>query len=402
MSGGLLTPFAGSGQLGLSGDGGPALAALINNPYGIAFDGLGNLYIADTKNARIRRVTAGGIMGPVAGNGGFKYAGDGGPATSASFNAPPGVAVDAAGNIYIADAVNNRIRKVSNGIVTTFAGNGVPNYTGDGGPATAASLNNPQAVAVDSNGNVYIADSSNNAVRKVSGGTISTRHRQRNRWILRRWRPPPAPPQCLFLRAWHSIRPAISTSPTSRTPASERFRNGIITTVAGNGTSGYSGDNGPATSAEFYFNYYYFAGLAVDSAGNLYVADILNARVRKVTFVGSVASISTFAGNGLGDGGAPTGSGGSGDNGPAVNAGISDPQGVAVDPQGNVYISEGGGNRVRKVSNGIITTVAGTGSYSFSGDGGLATNAAINGPAGLALDSAGNLFVADTAKRSRS
>jgi uncharacterized protein (TIGR03437 family) len=384
---GVLTPVAGNGQAGLFGDGGPATAAALNSPYGIAFDAVGNLYIADVNNMRVRRVNAAGIIGPAAGNGGFKFSGDGGPAISANFNAPPGVAMDGAGNLYIADATNNRIRKVANGIVTTFAGNGAASFAGDGGLATDAALNNPMAVAVDATGAVYIADTNNQRIRKVSGGTITTIAGNGNSDFSGDGGPATAAafgnPVGIAVDATGNIYVADSLNQRIR-----RISNGNITTIAGNGTAGFSGDGGAATGASLNLDQYYFDGVAVDAAGSLYIADGQNLRIRKVTFGGGIAAISTVAGTGKNDS--------SGDGGPATGAGLSYPAGVAVDPQGNLYIAEYAGNRVRKVSNGTIASIAGNGSYSSSGDGGLGTAAGVLAPAGLALDSAGDLFIAET------
>ncbi len=208
---------------GYTGDGGTAINAQLNTPSGLAIDNSGNLYIADTGNNVIRMVAASGTISTFAGNTNFgaSYSGDGGPATSAALNAPQGVAVDAAGNLYIADTGNNRVRMVSNGIITTVAGNGIPGFLGDGGPALNAELNVPEAVAVDSNNNIYIADKRNSRIRKV-------------------------------------------------------VASGAIETIAGNGRFAYSGDGGPGTSASLYFP----TGVAVDSSGNVYVADNQNNVIR--------------------------------------------------------------------------------------------------------------------------
>ena len=219
------------------GDGGAATAAALMNPGGVAVDAAGTLYIADTDNNRIRKVTTAGVITTVAGNGLAGAGGDGGQAVFASLHSPHGVAVDAAGNLYIADTDNNRIRKVTPaGIITTVAGTGISGHSGDGGPATAARLNYPVGVAVDAAGNLYIADTGNSRIRKV-------------------------------------------------TPA------GVITTLAGTGIGGYSGDGGPATAAQLKYPF----GVAVDAAGNLYIADSGNNSIRKVTPAGI---ITTVAGNG--------------------------------------------------------------------------------------------------------
>jgi len=166
---GILTLAAGNGTTGFSGDNGPATSAQLHYPQGLAVDSAGNLYIADTLNQRIRKVTN-GVISTVAGNGTQGFSGDNGPATSAQLNIPVGVAVDSAGNFYIADLNNCRVRKVSSGVITTVAGNGTLGFNGDNGPATSAQLGGPEGVAVDSAGDLYIADTSNNRIRKVSNG----------------------------------------------------------------------------------------------------------------------------------------------------------------------------------------------------------------------------------------
>jgi len=224
---GIITTVAGNGSMGYSGDNGAATSASLNKPYGVAVDSAGNIYIADLFNFVIRKVAAGtGMITTVAGNGTSGYSGDNGAATSARLSGPTGVAVDSIGNMYIADSVSNRIRKVAagTGIITTVAGNGTSGYSGDNGAATSASLSYPNGVAVDSAGNIFIANMGNNRIRKVATGT------------------------------------------------------GIITTVAGNGTEGYSGDNSSATSTALNQPH----GVAVDSAGNIYIADYGNNRIREV------------------------------------------------------------------------------------------------------------------------
>ncbi len=317
---------AGNGVGGYNGDNGPATSAQLYHPVGVAVDSGGNLYIADYNNSRIRKVSN-GVITTVAGNGTLGYSGDNGPAASAQLSSPQGVAVDSAGNLYIADVGNNRIRNVANGVITTVAGTG-PTYpgggfSGDGGPATSAQLYGPVGVAVDSAGNLYIADLYNNRIRNVA--------------------------------------------------------NGVITTVAGSATLDYSGDNGPATSAGLSGP----QGVAVDSAGNLYIADYNDSRIRKV----ANGVITTVAGNGK--------PGYGGDNGSATSAGLYFPNGVAVDTAGNLYIADSNTQRIRKVANGVITTVAGNGTVGYSGDNGPATSAQLYYPMGVAVDSAGNIYIAD-------
>jgi uncharacterized protein (TIGR03437 family) len=430
VSNGVITTVAGNGTRGFSGDNGPATSAQLNNPYGVAADSAGNLYIADTGNSRVRKVS-GGVITTVAGNGTAGFGGDNGPATSAQLNNPYVVAMDSAGNLYIADRSNSRIRKVSNGTITTVAGNGTPGFGGDNGPATSAMLSLPSSVAVDSAGNLYIADYANYRIRKVSNGTITTVAGNGTQGSAGD-NGPATSAQFMspvgiavdsagnpYVADWyaHRIRKisngAIATVAGGGSAlgdngpaASARFdepwgiavdsvgslyiadvgnqrirkvTNGVVTTVAGNGTVGFSGDNGPAASAQLNYPY----GVAVDSAGNLYIADSGNDRIRKV----SNGVITTFAGNAI--------MGFSGDNGPATSAELSAPVGVAVDSAGSVYIAGAGDNRIRKVSNGVIATVAGNGTRGFSGDGGPATSAQLNTVFGMAVDSAGSLYIAD-------
>jgi hypothetical protein len=328
---GMITTVAGIAKQGYSGDGGLAISAELMVPFGVAVDASGNIYIADTLNHRIRKVDIGGIITTVAGDGTLGYSGDNGSATSAELTGPAGVALDASSNIYICD--NSRIRKVSpSGIITTVAGNGYADsngnggYSGDNGPATSAELNEPQGVTIDASGNIYIADVQNNRIRKVSP-------------------------------------------------------DGVITTVAGDGTQDYSGDSGSATSAELNLP----SGVAVDASGSIFIADSNNYRIRKVSPDGV---ITTVAGNGLG--------GYSGDNGPATNAGLF-PHGIALDSFGDIFIADADGNSIRKVSpDGVITTVAGNGQGGYLGDYGPATNAELNTPMGVALDASSNIFIADT------
>lgn len=331
---GTINTVAGSNAQGFSGDGGPATSAALNQPPFVAIDPSGNLYIADAGNNRIRKVDGLGIITTFAGNGTAGFSGDGGPATAASLNNPIGVNFDAAGNLYIADTPNERVRKVDTaGVITTIAGNGAAGFSGDGGPATAAAFYNPVRTIADNAGNVYVADQSNHRVRRIDAAT------------------------------------------------------GIITTVAGNGAGNpqngaFSGDGGPATQASLNNP----TALALDAAGNLYLSDQFNQRVRKVDTNGI---ITTVAGNGT--------QGFLGDGGPATSAQLNYPGGLAIDSAGNLYINDDLNYKVRVVSSsGVITTVAGSGMRGFSGEGGPAIAAAFNGNFGLALDSAGNLYIADS------
>ncbi len=376
---GVLSLIAGTGTSGFSGDGGPAVSARLSYPGNLVVDGGGNLYIADWGNDRIRKVNTEGIISTIAGNGTEGFDGDGGPATSASLNGPRGVAVDPAGNVYIADRGNSRIRKVDTvGLISTIAGNGTSGFSGDGGLATAASFD-AWSLAVDVSGNLYITDPRNNRVRKVNtAGIISTVAGDGGDIFGGDGGPATATsvlPVDIFVDPGGNLYLA---------DASYRVRkvngDGIITTIACNGTSGFTGDGGPATAASC-APY----RVARDSAGNLYVADGSSRRIRKVSAAGI---ITTVAGRGTGQS--------SGDGGPATLAELIQPLGVAVDPAGNVYIADEGSNRIRKVNTaGIISTIAGNGKQGFNGDGGPATSASLYEPSGVAVDPAGNVYIAD-------
>ncbi len=322
----IITTIAGNGIAGWSGNGGIATAAELDLPSGMTIDVIGNIYFADINFNFIRKINTAGIITVIAGTGTQGFSGDGGQATAAELGLPSSVAIDAAGNLYIADQTNNRIRKVNTaGIITTVAGSNTQGFSGDGGQATAAELHYPQGITCDAAGNLYIADVINERIRLVNTA-------------------------------------------------------GIISTYAGNGSGGYSGDGGQATAAELYDAF----GVAIDAAGNLYIADENNNRVRKVNTAGI---ITTVAGNGT--------AGFSGDGGQATNAKLSDPWNVAIDAYGNLYISDSGDGYVRKVNSlGIITTIAGNGIGGYSGDGGQATNASLS-PDGIVIDALNNVYIAD-------
>jgi uncharacterized protein (TIGR03437 family) len=300
----------------------------LNTPISVALDSSRNLYIADSANNRIRKVASSNIT-TVAGKAGLGYSGDGAAATSALLFSPYGIWLDSQNNLYIADLSNQVVRKVnSSGVITTFAGNNAPGYSGDGGQATSATMTYPFSVVGDSNGNFFIADSNDNRVRKV------------------------AP-------------------------------DGTISTYAGNGVGGFSGDNGLATSASIHAPY----GLAVDSAGNLFIADSQNNRIRRV---GTDGKITTVAGAG--------GGGFSGDGGPATSAQIGRPFGVAIDAAGSILIADYGNSRIRRVTpDGIINTIAGSAGIGYSGDSGAATSAKLNFPTGVTVDASnGQVYVVDS------
>jgi uncharacterized repeat protein (TIGR03803 family) len=372
---GIITTVAGNGNSGYSGDGGPATNASFNNPAGLAMDAAGNLFIADGNNV-VRRVDTNGIITTVAG-GGPDYPGDGEAATNVSMWNLAGVTVDAAGNLFIAVMWNNVVRRVdTHGVITTVAGNGTNGYSGDGGAATNASLNNPSGVAVDAVGNLFIADGNNYRVRVVdTNGNITTMAGGGTNYpgdggvatnaIL-------GYPWGVSVDAARNVYIADSWNNIIRRVDAQ----GIITTLAGGGPD-FPGDGEAATNVSLNNP----EGVTVDAAGNLFIADTGNNRIRQVDAAGT---INTVAGGYLGEGVA------------ATNASLDNPAGVALDALGNLYISDSNNQRIRKVGiNGIITTVAGNGINNYAGDGGAATNASLSYPSGVAVDQFGHLFIAD-------
>ena len=325
---GTISTVAGDGTSGNGGDGGPATSAQLNGPEDVVVDASGAMWIGDDDNCEVRRVDPSGTITTVAGDGTCGYSGDHGPATAAELSDADGIAVDPAGNLYIADSFNNVIRKVDTaGIITTYAGTGAAGYSGDHGPATSADLDYPWGVRLDRSGDLYVTDSLNNVVRMIDTA-------------------------------------------------------GTITTVAGTGVAGYSGDHGPATSAELDDP----TGMWVDPSGNVLIADEANHVIREVAPSGVITTVA-------GDGTASS----SGDSGPATSAGLDEPYGVTEDVAGNLYIADYGASRVRKVtaSNGVISTFAGTGVAGTTGDGGPAADAELDGPTAVSVDDSGNLVIAD-------
>src|SRR5208282_2834094 len=344
---GNLTVFAGNdygvgGEGGYSGDGGPATSAELGRPEGIALDGSGNVFIADTDNSVIREVVA--ATGTITTVAGTPYpttdtcnsSGDGGLATSAYLCQPGGVFVDGKGNLFIADTANHEIREVvaATGNIQTVAGSGTPGYSGDGGAATSAQLDLPGGVFVDGFANIFIADAYNSVIREVVAAT------------------------------------------------------GNIQTVAGsyyayNFACNFSGDGALATSAQLCLP----GGVSVDGSGNIFIADTFNFEIREV--VASTGDIQDFAGIG--------GTAGStGDGGPATSAELNDPNGLFVDTSDNVYIADTENFVIREVSGGTIQTVVGNHTIAFSGDGGAATSAALFAAGGVFVDASDNVFIADT------
>jgi len=473
---GIIQTVAGNGVAGFSGDGGPATSAGLNGPLGVFVDRTGNIFISEVE--RIRKVVAAtGIIQTVAGNGVVGFSGDGGPATSAELNTPIGVFVDSAGNIFFADSNNNRIREVvaATGSIQTIAGNGVADFNGDGGPGVSASLKGPEGVWADSSGNVFIADSFNNRVREVIVATGSIQTVAGNGTLSSTVDGFPATstslnsPESVFVdnaqnlffvdSGNNSLREVVAATGNIRTAAENgtagfNLSSGVFVdgagniffadnnrileveaatgntqTVAGNGIAGFSGDGGPATSAELNNP----TSVFVDNSANIFFWDAGNNFIREV--VAETGKIQTVAGNGppvfvdsagnifflnfgrveignppgiillevvmatgkiqtvAGSGRASCG----GDGGPATSACLSSAAQVFVDSAGNIFIADSSNNNVREVvvATGNIQTVAGNGTFGFVGDGGPATSAEFGGTGGVFVDGSGNIFIAD-------
>ena len=330
VEGGVISTIVGDGKFSYSGDNAPASTSAVNAPAGVAVDGSGALYIADFSNNRIRSVDATTqLIQTLAGTGVSGHTGDGASASAATLKTPGGVAVDASGAVFFADTGNHCVRKISGGTISAVAGTGTPGSGGDGAAATAAQLSSPTALALDAAGNLYIADTGNNCIRKIT------------------------------------------------------FGNGFIQTIAGTGTASFSGDGAAATGATLSGP----MGVAVDSDGNVYISDTANSRVRKIDI--GTGFINTIAGNGTADF--------SGDGSAALSAEVNLPRGLAVDASG-LYIADTDNDRVRRIdfATGLISTAAGDGVNDFNGDGGLAQVASLDSPSGVAEDAAGYLYIADT------
>lgn len=435
---GAISLFAGAGTAGFSGDGGAATSALLFNPQGLEVDAAGSVFIADNQNHRIRKVTAAGTISTVVGNGMQRFAGDGAAAELASLSGPADVALDVAGNLYVSDLLNGRVRMVNAaGVISTVAGGGglpqngpalqaslpaptglaidsegrlivVASYArqvrrvslltittiagvlpgggaGDNTPATSTTLLSPFGVVVDAAGNVLVSDQVDNRIRKISPAGIITTYAGTG---LYGWNGDGSPattaaigaPRGMSLDATGNLFLISGAMSGVRRIAST----GAVSTIAGTGAAGYTGDGGVATEARLNIP----VSVAVDASGNTFVADTSNHRIRRVDAVTRV--ITTFAGTGE--------AGFSGDNGPAARAQLFQPRQVMFDGAGNLLIADSGNSRVRRISPaGVITTVAGSGVGGANGDGGAATAAQINA-VGVAVDKSGNIFIIGTGR----
>ena len=349
---GIISTVAGNGTEAYSGDGGPASLAQLDAPWGVVADSGGNLYISDSGNHTIRKIAANGVITTVAGSGIAGYSGDGGPAAGAQLNTPLGMAMDIAGNLYVADCHNQRIRKISSGgAITTVAGNGSMGYAGDGGPALGAKLACPHGVAIDPAGNIYIGDTENNRVRKVTlGGVISTIAGTGTQGFTGDGRPAASAQLCAPASLALDAAGSLYIADTCNWAIRKISPDGTIATVAGvgSGTARYWGDGQPATSVALYGP----QGIAVDSAGDLYIGDTQGNHIRRVSSAGIISTIAgsalygelAYYDSGFGD---LFVHGYTGDGGPATNAKLGGPYGVAVGSSFEVYFADGPNSAVR-------------------------------------------------------
>ncbi|MDG0814571.1 NHL domain-containing protein [Cohnella rhizosphaerae] len=381
---GIITTVAGNGQHGYEGEGKVATLTMLS-PTGIALDAQDNLYIAENSNYRVRKVNSQGLIHTVAGMGSTGPTANGGQATATRLLEPNDVAVDHSGNLYISETYNWSVRKVdTTGVINVYAGSGAFGHSGDGGQATLAKMGVPSNLTIDASGNLYITTLSK-VIRKVDGGTkvISTVAGVHNSGG--------------YTADGEDAETALISNPGSVAVDGDKVyftegmdnylvrvieADGKLGTYAGNGTSRYSGDGNEALNAQLQAP----SNIAYDSRGNLYISDGENNRIRKVDTTGF---ISTIAGTGI--------SGFFGDGGPADQAELSSPNGIAVDLNDNLYIVDSGNARIRKVDQGgLITTISGNGEFGFSGDGGPSIEAKIASPSAIAIDSAGNVFFVDS------
>ena len=436
---GAIRTFAGTGEPGSSGDGGPAASAQLHYPTGVSADRNGNLFIADYMNARIRRVSPDGVIHTVAGNGKEGYAGDDGPATSASLYLPWTVTAGRNGEIYIGDGGNNRLRMVDpRGWITTIAGNGEPGFSGDGGPAVRARLNWPMTAIPGAAGDLYFLDSTNGLIRRIdSAGIITT--------VLGGWHAGDGGPAAgAELGPPGAVLPAAGGETYVSAPALNQIRrvarDGTISTAAGNGRFSYTSQDGRALDSPLYV----LGPMAMDRSGNLFIAGgiqilkvapsgelsvvagggdtwtinegalaksvklearglavdangvvyaALGEGDHRIVRIAADGAIRTFAGRKEG--------GYSGDGQAATQAQFHWISQIAFDAAGNLFVADSLNHRIRKIdARGIVSTVAGNGEAGYSGDGGPATAARLNGPEGVWVDAAGNVFIADTRNHS--
>ncbi len=338
----IITTAAGTGERGFAGDGGPALEAQLNGPFDVGFDPAGNLYFSDTFNHRIRRIDGQtGIITTVAGNGSAGYSGDGGPAIAASFNEPYGIAVDRSGNIYVADRHNHCVRRIDavSGVATTFAGNGAAGYSGDGGPASQAGMVEPNGLGFDPEQNrLFIADVADHRVRMVDlmtgniatfAGTGEPAHNGDSG---------AAPAAGVFGARAVKVAPDGTIYILERQGSTLRAvdpKTGVITTFAGTGARGYGGDGGPARAAVFDAP----KEFALDPNGDILIVDTESHAIRRIDAASGV--VETIAGGHKGP---------EGDDGPATVAGLGRPHGAVVGPDGAIYIGDTENHRIRKLT----------------------------------------------------
>ncbi|MSV36087.1 MAG: hypothetical protein EXQ47_10910 [Bryobacterales bacterium] len=371
---GIIATIAGNGNPGNTGDGGPAINATLLAPSGIAVDQNGVIYFAESKgSSRIRRIGTDGIINTIAGGNGDGYSGDDGPALAAMLNSPDGIALDRAGDLYVADSLNNRVREITPaGTIRTLAGTGVPTFTGDQGPASLATLCSPLSVATDAFGKVYVGDSYNYRVRKIDSAQTITTYAGNGKWNNL---DDGAQARGAVLSLTQDVVVDAAGNVYFSTGDNRVFKitpNGVLTPLVGNHPAGFAGDGGPISQALFT----YPGALALDSEGNLYIADNTNsnagnARIRKVDSNGNVTTV-------VGNGTVPAS--GNGDGGLAVNASLGWVNGITFDARGNLYLSDSNNysNSIRQVSpGGTITTFA-------------ISSRGLNGQ--LTVDAAGNVY----------
>jgi trimeric autotransporter adhesin len=398
----IITTVAGTGNPGYAGDGGPATSALLTYPAAVAVDSSNNFYIADTDNAVIRKVDGNHNITTIIGNNQYGFGGDGGPALQATLTNPFGLAVDSAGDVWVADYWNNRIRMYAavTGIFNTVVGNG---SVYDGLAATSGSLYFPRGPALDSQGNLYITDTNNNRIRVVNAttGIITT---------VAGTNVPCAQPTLPCGDGGQATAAAFFFPHSVNLDPTDTFMNiadsgdsrvrqvntgtGIISTIAGTGVAGFSGDGGPASAAQINSP----RAPSYDSLGNLYFVDTSNHRVRKIDKTTGIITTVVGSGGFAAESQGCDGGGYSGDGGPATSATLHCPLGMAIDANDNLYIADYLNNVIRKVDakTQIITTVVGTGTAGYTGDNGPATAATLNLPDRVSVNGAGNLFISDT------